>query len=92
MVPLPPGRSIVSCRWVFTVKYHHNGSVEHYKAGLVAKGYTQTNGVDYAETFSPIAKIGSVRLLISLAAHLGWPFFQLDVKNDRLHGDLQEEV
>ena len=58
----------------------------------MAKEYTQTYSVDYAETFSPLAKITSIRILISLAVNLGWPLFHLDVKNAFLHGDLHEEV
>ena len=67
-------------------------SIEHLKACLVAKGYTQTYSVDYVETFSPIAKISSVQILISLAANLSWSLFQLDVKNAFLNGDLKEQV
>ena len=73
------------------VKYLPDGTVEHYKTRLVAKGYTQTYGIVYVKT-SPAAKIGSVRILISLAANLRGPLFQFDVKNVFLHGDLNDEV
>ena len=66
--------------------------MDRLKARLVAKGYTQTYGVDYFETFSPVARLNSVRLLISMVVNLDWPLYQLDVKNAFLYGDLQEEV
>uniref|UniRef100_A0A2N9J0C0 Integrase catalytic domain-containing protein n=1 Tax=Fagus sylvatica TaxID=28930 RepID=A0A2N9J0C0_FAGSY len=92
LIPKPAGTSIVGCRWVFTVKQNPDGTVDRLKARLVAKGFTQTYGLDYTETFSPVAKLNSIRIIISLAANLDWPLHQLDVKNAFLHGDLTETV
>ena len=75
LVTRPLGKTTVGCHWVYTVKYFPNGCIEHLKALLVAKRYTQTYNVDYAETFLLVAKISFVRILISLAANLGWPLF-----------------
>jgi hypothetical protein len=91
-VKLPEGKKAVSCKWVFTVKQNLEGKMEWYKVRLVARGYSQTYGIDYDETFTLVAKMSTVKTLISCAANFGWPLHQLDVKNTFLHGDLQEEV
>jgi hypothetical protein len=84
----PPNKQVVGCKWVFTVKQNLEGRVDRYKARLVAKGYSQTYGVDYDETFAPMAKMNTIRTLISIAAINKWKLFQMDVKNAFLHGDL----
>ena len=92
LVRLFAGKKVISCRWVFTVTVNLDGSIARLKAHLVAKGYAQTYGVDYYDTFSPIAKMTSVQLFISPDATYTWDLHQLDIKNTFLHGDLQEEV
>ncbi|GJX50901.1 retrovirus-related pol polyprotein from transposon TNT 1-94 [Tanacetum coccineum] len=92
LVDLPVHKKPIGCKWVFSVKMNHDGSISRLKARLVAKGYAQTCGINYFETFSSVTKIYSIRLFISLAVTYNWAPHQLDVKNAFLHGDLEEEV
>ena len=92
MVELPKEKKIVGCKWIFTIKYKADKMIERYKARLVAKGFTQTYGIDYQEIFAPVAKLNTIRIILSLATNLDWSLQQFDVKNAFLHGTLEEEV
>ncbi|MCO5582897.1 hypothetical protein L7F22_036799 [Adiantum nelumboides] len=92
LVPLPKGKKPIGCRWVYKVKHNSDGSVSRYKARLVAKGYAQTHGIDYEETFAPVAKMVTFRAIIAMVVAKGWILCQMNVKNAFLHGDLQEKV
>ena len=83
---------MIGCKWIYKVKRNADGSISRYKARLVAKGYAQSYGIDYEETFNPVAKIATICTIITVAASNGWVLHHMDVKNAFLHGDLQEEV
>ncbi|TYK10665.1 Beta-galactosidase [Cucumis melo var. makuwa] len=89
---LPKGHKTVGCKWVFSLKYKADGTLDRHKARLVAKEFTQTYGIDYSQNFSPAAKLNTVRVLLSVVMNKDWPLYQLDVKNAFLNGDLVEEV
>ena len=92
IVPLQEGKKPVGCRWVYTLKCKADGSLERYKARLVTRGYSQTHKIDYQETFSLVAKMNTIRIIISLVVNFDWPLNQYDIKNAFLRGDLKEEI
>ena len=92
LVLLPSRKSVVGYRWVFAIKVGPDGTIDHLKARLVAKVYTQIFGLDYGATFSTVAKMAFVRLFIAMASLQQWSLYQLDVTNAFLNGDLQEEI
>jgi histone deacetylase 1/2 len=92
LVPRPPGTNIVGSKWIFKTKHHPDASVEKQKAHLFARGFTQQHGIDYDDTFSPVVKPATIRLLLSIAVSRGWALHQVDVSNVFLHGFLSEDV
>jgi histone deacetylase 1/2 len=92
LVPPKKGSNIIDCKWVWKVKRKADGTLDKYKARLVAKGYKQRFGIDYEDTFSPIIKMDTIRIISSIAVSRGWSLRQLDIQNVFLHGILEEEV
>jgi hypothetical protein len=92
LTPLPEGKNLIGCKWIYRTKFTSDGAIEKHKARLVAKGFSQKEGIDYTETFAPVAKMTTIRIVVSLAAKFGWEIHQMDVKSAFLHGDLLEEI
>ena len=89
---LPLGKKALGCKWIFTIKYNSDGTIERYKARLVVLGNHQEEGIDYMETFAPVARMTTVRLFLDIAVKENQEVHQMDVHNAFLHGDLHEEV
>ena len=92
IVPRPVGKSVVGSRWIHKVKKAVDGSVEKYKARFVTQGFSHIEGIDYEETFAPIARYYSIRTILALSAPMGWKIHQMDVKTMFLNGIIEEEV
>ena len=92
LVDIPNGVKPVGCKWVYKTKRDSKGNVERFKARLVAKSFTQKEGVDYNETFSPVSKKDSFRIVMALVAHYDLELHQMDVKIAFLNGDLDETI
>ncbi|CAN6576638.1 unnamed protein product [Malus baccata var. baccata] len=92
LVPFLPSQNLIGCKWVFRIKRHPNGTIDRYKARLVANGFHQRPGVDFSDTFSPVVKPTTIRIVLHLAVTHGWPIHQLDINNAFLHGTIRENV
>ena len=92
LVTLPPGRKLVQCKWIYKTKIAVDGTTTKYKARLVEKGYSRVQGLDYNETFSPVARMDSIRLVLAIVASKRWELHHMDVKSAFLHGYLEEEI
>ncbi|KAG8489179.1 hypothetical protein CXB51_017224 [Gossypium anomalum] len=92
LVPLPANRRAAGCKWIFKLKHHSDGSIARYKGRLVVKGYLQEARIDCHETFSPVVKLATIRVVLALAVKFGWSLRQIDINNAFLNGDLTEEI
>jgi len=92
VAPTPENKSVVSSCWLYTVKKVADGSVDKHNVRFVVRGFSQVEGIDYDETFSPVAKYSSIISMLALSTQMGWKIHQMDVKTTFLNGKVEEEV
>jgi hypothetical protein len=92
IVPRPEGKFTVTSKWIYKIKHTVDGSIERHKTRFVARGFSQVEGIDYEETFSPVARYTYIWMIISPATSMGWRLHQMDVKTTFLNGEIEEEV
>jgi len=92
LVDRSEGRKVIRVKWIYRTKLNADNSINKHKARLVVKGYAQIFGVDYSDTFTLVARLDTIRLLLAISAQKGWKVFQLDVKSAFLNEVLQEEI
>ena len=90
LVDIPADKTNIGVKWVYKTKLNEKGELEKHKARLVAKGYAQKNGVDYDETFAPVARMDTIRAVLAISAKNQWPVYQMDVKSSFLKDILKE--
>ncbi|UYV67916.1 hypothetical protein LAZ67_5002493 [Cordylochernes scorpioides] len=92
LMDLPDNAKAIGCKWIFRIKRKGNGEIDRYRARLVAKGFSQRRGIDYKETFAPVVRYDSVRVLLALATVMDMEIMQFDIKTAFLNGDLDEDI
>ena len=92
IMPRPDGKSVVTSRWIYKVKYVADDSIEKHKARFVARGFSQVEGIDYDETFAPVARYASIKTVMAIVSEMGWKIHKMDVKTAFLNGIFEEEV
>ena len=92
LVDLPPGRKTIGNKWVLNIKHKTDGTIDRYKTRLVAKGYTQQEGIDYEETFLPVVRFALICLILAIVARMDLELYQMNVNIAFLNGELDEEI
>ena len=92
VVPRPEGKSVVTSKWIYKIKHAADSSIEKYKQRFVSRGLSYKEGIDYEETFAPVARCTSIRSVLALAVVMKWKIHQMDVKTTFLNGVVEEEV